>query len=252
MSTDDGMDNRRQLSLLLCIMPESTSRRPRRLAHPGIYRHNLDIGIMGEFVAERAVKSFGGTRGGGASEAAALRHADDVSRRDIVGFIATLLDDRTGCLDEGFSLSDRVERRLGWDIGLIEREAVHLGGIEDPAGTRNHAFGLLGLTGLVIDLLDIESLVEDDEGGFLALAHLAPDILPLAVGAPDIRGILRSLCRDPEADNVHPVIGLARCDIDGASKASGFVGDPGELEFACVFESINDAAGDFLMDIEFG
>ena len=52
MSTDDGVDNRRQLSLLLRIMPGSASRRPRRLAHPGIYRHNLDVGIMGRLMAE--------------------------------------------------------------------------------------------------------------------------------------------------------------------------------------------------------
>ncbi|WP_456238898.1 hypothetical protein [Pseudorhizobium marinum] len=60
---------------------------------------------MREFMTWRALKSFGGACGESASEAAALGHADDISRRDIAGFIATVLDDGACCLHEGFSLT---------------------------------------------------------------------------------------------------------------------------------------------------
>ncbi len=60
------------------------------------------------------------------------------------------------------------------------------GGVEDAAGASHHAFTRLGFTGFFIHVFDLKGLVEDDERGLFAFAHLADFLLPLAIRAPDI------------------------------------------------------------------
>ena len=56
--------------------------------------------------------------------------------------------------------------------------------------------------------------------------------------------------RDPEAHDIDAVIGITGRNVDGTSEASALAAYPGKLEVACGFNRIDNAIGDFLMNIE--
>ena len=97
-----------------------------------------------------------------------------------------------------------------------------------------------------------EGLVEDDERGLLALAHLRPPLLPLAVGAPEPLGVAAVRGGGPQGDGVDAAVGVARGDVlrarDGAAARV-----PGHLEGArALFDGDDDLVGDGFVKVEAG
>ncbi|MFZ3326761.1 MAG: hypothetical protein WA231_13090 [Methylocella sp.] len=94
-----------------------------------------------------------------------------------------------------------------------------LGG-KDRRGACEKAGGRLGVTGLGIGG-ERELLVEDDEGGFLALADLRTGLGPLLLGAPNAGAVTEFLGIRPQRHDVDAAIGLLRGDVDGTHDIAG-------------------------------
>ncbi len=122
------------------------------------------------------------------------------------------MDGCAGRGDESLGLFDRRGDRYGRG-DRRGHAAVHLLGGEDRRGAGKEAGCRLGVTGLRIGG-EREFLVEDDEGGFLALADLRAGLGPLPVGAPDAGAVAEFLGIGPERHDVDAAIGLFRRDVD--------------------------------------
>ena len=156
------------------------------------------------------------------------------------------MDGCAGRGDESLGLLDRRGdryRRCGDRRG---HEAVHLLGGEDRRGACKEAGGRLGVTGLRIGG-ERELLVEDDEGGFLALADLRPGLGPLPVRAPDAGTVTEFLGISPERHDVDAAIRFLRSNIDGPHVVAGGA-MPGQPEVSR--DRAHDLAGDVLVNIE--
>ena len=166
MSTDDGVDNRRQLSLLLRIMPGSASRRPRRLAHPGIYRHNLDVGIMGCFMTQGCIVACP------ILERLEGWHLYVVHDRRIIGLVAAMPDKGTGVAKEPVSVFEALD---GIDLRdravvIMLGQTVDLFDIEYIVGLQERYLPIdLAASSIVLGLR--EAAGKNDGGTGLALAH---------------------------------------------------------------------------------
>lgn len=92
-------------------------------------------------------------------------------------------DVRTRGLDQLLGTEEAVKRGERRQL-LIRRVALHLGDVEHPRGLGNTAHAIV----LLVARLSLVLLVEDDQGGFLALAHLGIQSKPLTVSAQSERG----------------------------------------------------------------
>ncbi len=206
---------------------------------------------MRQLVHQRRVKGLACGHGLAAGEAGAFGHQDVVGRRTIAGLRAGLGDAGARRGKETIGLFDRREegsngkRLLGSDV------ALHLVGVEHVAGARDQALGSLGLSSVLAVGLDGECLVEDDERRLLATPDLTALLLPLAIRSPDGLGIALMQGGDPEGEDIDAIIMFAGGDVSRAAGCAAPV--PGEAEFACaILDGGDDAAGDFLMDVEPG
>src|SRR5690606_7561353 len=83
---------------------------------------------------------------------------------------------------------------------------VDLVGVEHGIGLEDAPGFLGGLAGLArFNFLGV-ALVEDGDGGLLALAHLAPELLRLVVGHPERRGVAAHVGDHPQPEHVHAAI----------------------------------------------
>ena len=117
--------------------------------------------------------------------------------------------DRDAC-EEGVELGlssgrfDKIERG-----GMMEPfgQAFDLVGVEHGIGLQHPAGFVAPLTGVgSLNLLGV-ALVEDREGGLLALADLRPETLGLVVGHPVGRSVAAHVRDHPQPEHIHAAIG---------------------------------------------
>ncbi len=129
----------------------------------------------------RRIIGFGGRAGRRTDEGFTRGKLDAVRRRTIESAGSAVVDLGAGRGDEGLGLLDRRHGDDGRRVDHGRLIAVHLLGGEDRRGAGKQAGFSLGLARLGGDF---KLLVEDDIGGFLALADLGAGLGPLAVSAP--------------------------------------------------------------------
>ena len=188
-----------------------------------------------------------GTTGFGADKALFFRHLDVIPGRPVERLRSAVADVGAGPADEPFCVLDRLNRVHRFRQRDVV--AVHLVGIEDRAGPREQAGLRFGFTGRFVFGGNVDLLVEDDGGRLLALAHLRPGILPLAIGAPGTRSEAADLGGSPQGDNIDAPITVSGVDVDRAVEAGpGAV--PGHLPLASTgFDGGDDGVRHLLVDV---
>ena len=160
-----------------------------------------------------------------------------------------MMDGCAGRGDESLGLLDRRDDRRGQGVDDRNLIAVHLLGGEDRRCASEEAGGRLGVTGLRIGG-ELKLLVEDDEGGFLALADLSAGLGPLLVSAPGAGAVTEFLGIGPERHDVDAAIGFLRRDVDGSHDVAGGA-MPGQAEVSrAALDRADDLVGDVLVNIE--
>src|ERR1700736_1955705 len=156
-----------------------------------------------------------------------------------------MMDGCAGRGDESLGLFDRRDGRDRWRVADGRLIAVHLLGGEDRRGAREEAGCRLGVSGLRIGG-ERELLVEDHEGGFLALADLRAGLGPLPVRTPNAGAVTEFLGIGPERHDVDAAIRFLRSNIDGPHVVAGGA-MPGQPEIArAALDRAYDLAGDVL------
>ena len=160
-----------------------------------------------------------------------------------------MMNSRAGRGDESLGLLDRRDDRCRRRVDDGSLIAVHLLGGEDRRCAGEEAGGRLRVTGLRIGG-ELKLLVEDDEGGFLALADLSAGLGPLLVGAPGAGAVTEFLGIGPERHDVDAAIGLLRGDVDGPHDVAGGA-MPGQPEVSrAALDRAHDLVGDVLVNVE--
>ena len=206
---------------------------------------------MGQLVKEGRIIGFGRVRRLRTEKTIPLRHLDMIGGRPIEGAWTAVKDLGAGRGDEVLDGFDAFGEIAACRL-LRQREAIDLVGVEDGGRFGNEDGARFRFAGVGIDAVDIEVLVEYDERGFLALAHLGAEFGPLAVGAPDAAGVIAKLGRDPKRQDIDATVGFARQGIYGTAE-TGPGPMPGHLKLAGPgFDSGDDLLSDLAVDVAFG
>lgn len=156
-------------------------------------------------------------------------------------------DGGPGCPDEGLGCVNRFN--FGPVAGGLGVEAIHLLGSEDRRGAGEKASFGVGIRA-ILGAGVFEFLVEDNVGGFLALADLSACLGPLPVGAPDAGAEAAGMGGRPKGHDVDASIGLLGGDVGRAGDHTAAL-MPGELEVAsAIFDGGDELVGDVLMNVE--
>ncbi|MBT9159741.1 MAG: hypothetical protein DDT26_01004 [Dehalococcoidia bacterium] len=211
----------------------------------------LGTGPMGQLVQEYRVPAFGRATGLRAREAETIRHRDAIGAAIVVRTRATDVDDSATC---GNQLLGTFTGRdgVGGFVDLRHGVAINLGNVEHArrAGDEAAVATIVIAGGIAILLARLDVLVEDDNGGLLALADLGAFVLPLAIRAPQTVGEFLAVGGSPEGNGVDAAIGTLAGNIDRAfdDRALRVLGHLRMLGTG--FDGGNDLVGDGVVNVE--